>query len=88
MDEARWWEAATPREWLDRLGRAVTVELRGGGAREAIEGYLHAIDPELHHLMILRPLPPASNHDEGHSQRVRPLCPFILDYDSHFNLNN
>ena len=57
-----WWAAATPQEWIDRLGCKVTVQLRGSQA--PLEGFLYSVDPELHHLMILRPAPPASTLDE------------------------
>jgi hypothetical protein len=53
-----WWAAATPQEWIDRLGCKVTVQLRGSQA--PLEGFLYSVDPELHHLMILRPAPPAA----------------------------
>jgi hypothetical protein len=57
-----WWAATTPQEWIDRLGCKVTVQLKGSQA--PIEGFLYSVDPELHHLMILRPAPPAATLDK------------------------
>jgi hypothetical protein len=47
-----WWAAFTPQEWIDRLGQQIKVYVKGSPA--PLDGFLFSIDPEQHHIMLLR----------------------------------
>jgi len=49
-DVAGWYDARTPLEWVECLGRAIRLSLTDGSA---IDGWLYTIDPQHHHVVIV-----------------------------------
>jgi len=49
-DVAGWYDAHTPLEWVECLGRAIRLSLTDGSA---IDGWLYTIDPQHHHVVIV-----------------------------------
>jgi hypothetical protein len=58
-EDGKWWQELSPQEWVSRLGQNLKVHIKGSARQgqqqqQPLEGFLFSVDPELHHLMLLR----------------------------------